>query len=69
MKLAAENRRETHFISNQEKEKCIKDYSERETAVTRKQVENAEAGVQQEQDDTTKADNDRLTNREPEKTF
>jgi len=31
-KLAAETRRETHFLSNEEKEKWIEDYVERETA-------------------------------------
>jgi len=35
-KLSVEKRRETHFSSNEEKEKCIKDYVERETAVARK---------------------------------
>ena len=49
-KLAAEKRRETHFLSNEEKAKWIEDYVERETAGARKQVEDAEAAVQQEQD-------------------
>jgi len=31
-KLAAEKRREMHFLSNEEKEKLIEDYDERETA-------------------------------------
>jgi len=35
-KLAAEKRRETHFLSNEEKEKWIEDYVERETAGARK---------------------------------
>jgi uncharacterized protein with WD repeat len=35
-KLVAEKRRETHFLSNEEKEKWIKDYVERETAGARK---------------------------------
>jgi len=68
-KLAAEKRREAHFLSNEEKEKCIEDYVERETAGARKRVEDAEAAVQQEQDDMTQAEIARLTSREPEKTF
>jgi len=68
-KLAAEKRRETHFLSNKEKEKWIEDYVERETAGARKRVEDAEAAVQQEQDGTTQAEIARLTSGEPEKTF
>jgi len=45
-KLAAEKRRETHVLSNEQKEKWIEDYIERETAVARKRVEDAEAEVQ-----------------------
>jgi len=55
-KLAAEKQRETHFLSNEEKEKWIEDYVERETAGARKRVEDAEAAVQQEQDDMTQAE-------------
>jgi hypothetical protein len=68
-KLAAEKRRETYFLSNEEKEKWIEDYVERETAGARKRVEDAEAAVQQEQDDMTQAEIAGLTSREPEKTF
>jgi hypothetical protein len=68
-KLVVEKRRETHFLSNEEKEKWIKDYVERETAGARKRVEDAEAAVQQEQDDMTHAEIAGLTSREPEKTF
>jgi len=68
-KLAAEKRRETHFLSNEEKEKWIEDYVERETAGARKRVEDAEAAVQQEQDDMMHAEIAGLTSREPEKTF
>jgi len=68
-KLAAEKRRVTHFLSNEEKEKLIEDYVERETAGARKRVEDAEAAVQQEQDDMTQAEIAGLTSREPEKTF
>jgi len=37
-KLAAEKRRETHFLCNEEREKWIEDYVEQETAVARKRV-------------------------------
>jgi hypothetical protein len=68
-KLAAEKRRETHFLSNEEKEKWIEDYVERETAGARKRVEDAEAEVQHEQDDMPHAEIVGLTSRESEKTF
>jgi len=68
-KLAAEKRREMHFLSNEEKEKWIEYYVERETAGARKRVEDAEAAVQQEKDDMTHAEIAGLTSREPEKTF
>jgi triphosphoribosyl-dephospho-CoA synthetase len=45
--LAAKKRREMHCFSNEEKEKWIEDYVERDTAGARKQVEDAEAAVQQ----------------------
>jgi len=66
-KLAAEKPRETHFLSNEEKDTWIEDYVERETAGARKRVEDAEAAVQQEQDDMTQAEIAGLTSREPER--
>jgi hypothetical protein len=69
MKLAAEKRREMHLLSNEEKEKWIEDYVERETAWARKRVEAAESAVRQEQDDMTQAEIARLTYRESEETF
>jgi len=68
-KLAAEKRRETHFLSNEVKEKWNKDNVERETAGARKRVEDAEAAVQQEPDDVTIAEIAGLTFRESEMTF
>jgi hypothetical protein len=68
-KLAAMKREETHFLCNEEKEKWIEDYVERETTGARKRVGDAEAAVQQEQDDTSKAENAGLTKREPNKTL
>jgi len=44
-KLAAEKRQEMHFLSNEEKEKRIEDYVQRETAGARERVEDAAAAV------------------------
>jgi len=68
-RLVAEKRLETHFLSNEEKEKWIEYFVERETAGARKRVEDIEAAVQQEQDDMTHAELTGLTSRKPEKTF
>jgi hypothetical protein len=68
-KLAAEKRRETHFFSNEEQEKRIEHYEERETAGAIKRVEDAEAAVQQAQDKMPHGEIAGLTSREPEKTF
>jgi len=46
-KHAAEKRREMHFLSNEEEEKWIENYVERETVGPRKVVEDTEAAVQQ----------------------
>jgi len=67
-KLAAEKRRATHFLSNEENEKWIEDYVERETAGARKQVEGAEAAVQQERHDMKHAEIAGSLYREPETT-
>ena len=67
--LAAEKRHETHFLSNEEKDKWIEDFVERETAGARKRVEDAEVVVQQEQDDMTHAELAGVTSRKPKKTF
>ena len=61
--------REIHFLSNQEKEKWIEDYIERETARAGKRVEDAEAAVQQEHCDMMHAEIAGSTSREPENTF
>jgi len=68
-KLAAEKRQEMHFLSNEDNEKWIEDYVERETAGARKRVEDAEAPVQQEQNDMSQAEIAGLTSREPDMTF
>jgi len=68
-RIAAEKRRRTHFSSNDEKEKWIEDFVERETAGARKRVDDAEAAVEQEQDNMTHAELAGLTFRKPEKVF
>jgi len=68
-RLAAEKQRETHFLSNEQKEKWIEEFVERVTAGARKRVEDAEAAVQQEQDNITHAEFVGLTSRKPETLF
>jgi len=68
-KLAAEKWRETHFVRNKSKEKWIEDYLENETTGSGKRVEDAEAAVQQVQEEMNHAEITGLTNEEPEKTF
>jgi len=64
-KLAAEKKRETHFLSNEETEQWIEDYVERETAVARKRVEDAETAIKQRQEDMSNLEKAGLTTREP----
>jgi len=66
-KLAAGKTRQTHFLCNEEQEQWIEDYVERETAVARKRVEDAEAAIKQMQDDMSNVEKAGLTTREPEK--
>jgi len=68
-KLAAKKWRETHFLSNKEKEQWIEDYVERETSGARQRVQDAAAAVQQEQEDMKHAEIAGLINREPKWTF
>jgi len=68
-KLAAEKWQETHFISNDEKEKWIKYYVERGTAVPRKRVDDAEAAIGLKQEDKGTAQIVELTTREPKERF
>ena len=69
MKLAAEKSRETHFLSNEETEQWIEDYVERETAVARKRVEDAETVSKQKQEEMSNVEKVGLTTRKPEMTF
>ena len=50
MKLSAENIGETHNLSNEDTEKWIEDYVDRETALARMRVQHAETAIMQEQE-------------------
>jgi len=69
MKLAAGERQDTHFLSNEDKEQWIKDYVQRETAVARKRVEDAETPIKQAQEEIRNAENAGLTTTKPETTY
>ena len=56
---------ETYCLSNEEKEKWIEDYVERETAVTRKPVREADGAIMQPQDDMSTAEYAGATTRKP----
>jgi len=68
-KLSAEKRWQTHFLSHEEKARWIEDYVERETAVGRKRVEDAETVIRQEQENMSNVENARLTTTKPETIF
>jgi len=65
-KLAAEKRQETHCLSHEEKQKWIEDFVERETAVARKRVQDAETALMQ---DMLTAENEWATTGKPETLF
>jgi len=64
-RLSVGNQWETHFWSNHETEKCIEDHVDRETAVARKWVEDAETAIEQEQEDKGNAQKTGLTTTKP----
>ena len=66
MKLAAETRQETHSLCNEEKEKWIEDFVERQTAVARKRVQDAEPAMMQ---DITTVQYEYTTTMTPNTTF
>jgi hypothetical protein len=68
-KLSVEKSQGTHFARNEEKEKSIEDYAERESGVARKQVQDAETAIMQEVKDMTTAASAATTTRKPETTF
>ena len=55
-KLEEGKRWDTHLLSNKDKEKWIEDYAERETAVARKRVEDADTSIKQKQNDMRNAE-------------
>jgi len=61
----ADKTQETRCLSNEEKEKWIEDFVERETAVARKRVHDAETAIMQHM---TTAENRCATTRKPETT-
>ena len=69
VKLAVGRRRKTHFLSCEEMEKGIEDNVERETAVTRKPVDDADTAIKQAQEEMRNAENAGLTTTKPETTF
>jgi len=58
-----------HIVSHEENGKWIEDYVERETVGASNQVDDAEAAIKQEHEDTRTAENAGFTARGPEKTF
>jgi len=68
-KFAAEKQREIHFLSNEEREKWIEDYVERETAVARQPVQDAETAIIQEQEHMGNVGTGRSTTTQPEISF
>jgi len=67
--LPAKKRREMYLLSDQVKQKWIKDYVERKTAVARKRVDVAETAIEQTQEDLRNAENTGVTPGEPENTL
>jgi hypothetical protein len=68
-RLAAAKRWETHIASNEEREKWIEDYVERETAVAGKRVQDAQTAMMQEQEHMVNVEKGRSTTTKPEISF
>jgi len=68
-KLAAEKRREMHFLTNEEREKWLEDYVDRETAVARERVQDAETAMMQELEHMENVEKGRSTTTRPKITF
>jgi len=68
-KHAAKKWPETHFLSNEEKDTWIENYVESGIAGAWKRVDDADAAISQDQEDTEAAENVGLTTREPKKCF
>jgi len=68
-KLSAEKTRETDDTSNEEKEKSIEDYVDRETTVARMQVQDAETAIMHKQGHMRNVEKARSTTTKPETIF
>ena len=68
-KLSVEKRWEIHFINNEETEKSLGDYMDRETAVARKRVQDAVTTIMQEQGHMRNVEQAQSTTTKPETTF
>jgi len=68
-KLSAEKSWEMHFLSNEEKGKWIKDHVDRETAVTRRRVQDTETVIEQGQQYMTNVEQARSTTTKPKTSF
>ena len=68
-KLRAAKRRETRCLSYEEKVEWIEDYVEKETAVARTRVEDAEKAIKQEQEDMRNTEKAGLTSTKHKTTF
>ena len=58
-----------HILGNEEQQKWIDDYVDRETAVARKQVQAAETAIMQKQEHMRNVEKARSTTTKPEKSF
>jgi len=65
-KAAVEKCQEMHFLSNEEKQKWIEDFVERETAVAQKRLQDADTAIME---DITTAANGGVTTGKPRTTF
>jgi len=68
-KVSAEKGLQIHFLSNEEKEKWIKDHGDWGTAVARKRLQDAETAIMQEQEDMRNTKNARFTTTKTETTY
>lgn len=68
-KLSAVKRQETHLSGNNQKEKCIDDYVDRETALAKKRVQDTEIPIMEVQEDLRYAQMAGSTTRKPKQSF
>ena len=66
---AYNEQQETHFVSNEKKQKWIKDNVDRETAVARKRVQDVQTAIMQEQEHMRNVEKAWSTTTKPETTF